>query len=165
MKQKSTKTEMLLRIVQDYRDSGEPWPAARKTIASWAVRTNCWQAPRKSLIDQCGEELANAMRQEVFTDPQGRRVRKKHPVPVVRELADGSQEQLYLWHDITDWTREQAQSGFQYLRTQILGDCKRLQTDVDSYNENWNQSGVPVQMCLNFEDDIDEWKRAQEDDD
>lgn len=158
---KLTKAIMLQRIVQEYRDAGEPWPIDRKSIASWAIRNKRWSAPFKTLIDQCAQELARAMRLEVFVDPQGRRVRRKHAVPVLLELSDGTHEQLYFWHDITDWTREQAQTGFQYLRSHILGDCKRLVTDVESYNDNWNKSGVPVQMCLNFEDDIEEWKHAQ----
>lgn len=164
-KHKPTKTELLQMIVQEYRDTGETWPIDRKTIASWAVRSKRWIAPFKTSIDLCAEELARAMRQEMFMDPQGRLVRKKHPVPKLQELPDGTHEQLFFWHDITEWTREQAQSGFQYNRTQILGDCKRLVTDVDRYNENWNKSGVPVQMCLDFEDDIEEWKYSQDTDD
>lgn len=160
---KRTKTELLQQIVQEYRDSGESWPADSKTLAAWAIRQKKWQPAARGQIKQCASELAAAMRQEYITDPQGRRVRRKHAVPELRELPDGSHEQLFLWHDITDWSREKAQIGFQYLRTQILGDCKRLTTDVDSYNENWNTSDVPIQMCFDFEDDLEEWKHAQED--
>jgi hypothetical protein len=75
------------------------------------------------------------MREEMFTDSQGRRVRKKHAIRDLRELPSGKQEQLVLWVDISDATGEQMLKAFQYRRRLVLGDCTQLKTDVDSYNE------------------------------
>jgi hypothetical protein len=36
--------------------------------------------------------------------------------------------------------------AFQQRRQQILGDCRQLKTDVDSYNDNYN-SGSAAPIC------------------
>ncbi len=45
--------------------------------------------------------------------------------------------------------------AFQQRRQQIVGDCRQLKTDVDSYNENAN-SEQPIQMVFDFTDDLAE---------
>jgi hypothetical protein len=47
------------------------------------------------------------------------------------------------------------QVAFQQRRQQIVGDCRQLKADVDSYNENYN-SGQAIQMVLDFTEDIEE---------
>ena len=91
-----TKTEFLQDIVEEYRAAGESWPTTTKYIASWAIRSKLWEPPHKNLITQCAAEIAAAMRQEFFTDPQGRRVRAKHAYRRSEGLSDGTYKQLYL---------------------------------------------------------------------
>ncbi|MGA2060991.1 MAG: hypothetical protein ABSG67_10955 [Thermoguttaceae bacterium] len=50
---------------------------------------------------------------------------------------------------------EHTESAFQQRRTQIVGDCRQLKVDVDSYNDN-NQFGAHYQLMLNFTDDVAE---------
>lgn len=45
--------------------------------------------------------------------------------------------------------------SFQGRRQQIVGDCKQLKTDVDSYNQNGND-GKPIQMIFDFTLDLEE---------
>src|SRR5947208_16797421 len=99
-----TKTEFLQHLVEQYRTSVEEWPATTKHIAMWAIRSRLWRPPTKNLVTQCAAEIAAAMRQEFFTDPQGRRVRAKHPYVSLAELSDGTYEQMYLWIDVHDET-------------------------------------------------------------
>lgn len=102
------------------------------------------------MLKKCAEELSDAMREEYATDPQGRRVRVKH----VARYGEG-QAQIPLWADIRTATRAHMEIAFQQRRQQILGDCRQLKTDVDSYNENYS-SGEPIQMVFNFTDDLAE---------
>ena len=102
-----TKTEFLQKIVDCYRAAGEAWPATTKQIAAWAIKEQHWKPAQKRLISQCASEIAAAMRQEFFTDPQGRRVRRKHAYRDFLHLPDGRHEQLYFWIDIEDATHEQ----------------------------------------------------------
>ena len=158
---RKTKTETLLDIVEEYRESGETWPATAKNIASWAVRNKKWDSPRKAVIDQCASELADAMREEIFTDPQNRRVRKKHAMRIQKLLPDGTYRQLHLWIDMTDSSRTELHIAFQQERSQVLGNCRQLKTDIDSFNESFN-SEAPIQMSFDFNPDLAELEQPTE---
>jgi len=143
-------TRLMQDIVGKYREAGQPWPAAKRTIAAWAVRNRVWQPQPSKLIDQCADEIARAMREEYFTDPQGRRVRAKHAAKFVQ---DGLQATL--WGDIRSEDRRFFAVAFQQRRQQILGECQQLKTDVDSFNENRN-SGEAIQIVFDFTMDLAE---------
>lgn len=145
-----TYTEQLQRTVADYRESGQPWPATAHEIAMWAIAENKWHPQHGAMVKKCAEELAGAMREEYITDPQGRRVRAKH----VARFGEGA-SQIPLWEDIRSATREHMELAFQQRRQQILGDCKQLKTDTDSYNENYN-AAEPIQMIFDFTEDLAE---------
>jgi hypothetical protein len=90
------------------------------------------------------------MREEYIVDPQGRTVRAKH---AARLIKDG--EQLALWADIRTADRRHMEIAFQQRRQQIVGDCRQLKTDADSYNDNANP-GKPIQMVFDFTQDLAE---------
>jgi hypothetical protein len=145
-----TYTEQLLRIVNRYIGEGQPWPATARQIAAWAIHNKMWQAQPAQLIHECAEQLARAMRDEYITDPQGRTVRAKHAARIEQ---DG--EQLVLWADMRTASREHMQIAFQQRRHQIVGDCRQLKADVDSYNDN-RAPDAPIQMSFDFTADIEE---------
>jgi hypothetical protein len=151
----STYNERMQAIVRDYRDSGGRWPATTKDIAAWAIERKLWQAQTGSIIAQCADHLARAMREEYMTDPQGRRVRAKH-VAVI----DKDGEQLPLWADIRTAPRAHMELAFQQRRQQIVGDCRHLKADVDSYNQNANP-GAPIQTIFDFTLDLEELEHAE----
>jgi hypothetical protein len=152
-----TKPEMILDFVEEYRKSGETWPATKQDIASWAIRNDKWQPTLKSQINICADEIADAMREDLFKDAQRRTVRRKYAMPVLDSLPDGRHKQRFLWLDMTDesTTTEQMHVVFQHQRKQVLNDCVQLKNSVDSYNENFNREEY-IQLCLNFEPDIAE---------
>jgi len=100
MSLRKTKTEQLQGIVDQYRDSGEEWPPTARMIAAWAVRKGLWQPQQQSLISRCAKEFAHALREEYFTDPQGRRVRRMHAFRGLKGLPSGEHVQTMLWVDI-----------------------------------------------------------------
>jgi hypothetical protein len=69
-------TDQLLRIVEDYRAEGCPWPATREQIAEWAVANDRYQLTRGMAVNQCAEKLSRAMGLDHVTDQKGRSVRK-----------------------------------------------------------------------------------------
>ncbi len=145
-----TYNEQLQRIVDRYRDAGQAWPASARQIAAWAVRERLWMPQPSALIGRCAEDLARAMREEYIVDPQGRSVRAKH---AARMTQDG--EQLVLWADIRTAERQHMEIAFQQRRQQIVGDCRQLKADADSYNENISTER-PIQMVFDFTQDLDE---------
>jgi len=150
----STYNERMQLIVREYRDAGGRWPATAKDIAAWAIQTKRWQQQPSSVIAQCADHVARAMREEYITDPQGRRVRAKHVA-----IIDKDGEQLPLWADIRTAPREHMELAFQQRRHQIIGDCRHLKADVDSYNDNAN-TGPAIQMIFDFTLDLEELGRA-----
>lgn len=149
------RTEQLQQIFARYQeDVGIAGPTTLRDVASWALGRNLWQPEPGALIRQLAEQLSRALRDEYYTDPQGRRVRTKHCVRVpVRE--DGEQSSMSLWDDIRTASVGHMQLSFQQRRQQVVGDCHQLETDVDSFNENGNPN-EPIQMSFDFRADLAE---------
>ncbi len=140
--------QQLQRIVNRYIESGEEWPATSHQIAKYAIENHLWEAQKLTVIDLCAEQLARAMREEYIHDPQGRVVRAKHAARVAGE-------QGVLWADIRTASREHMVIALQQRRQQIVGDCRQLKADSDSYNENYN-TGKQIKMIFDFTDDVAE---------
>ena len=149
-----TYSEQLQRVVQKYVESGEPWPAAARDIAAWAINNSLWAPHRDTLVGQCSEDLARAMREEYIRDPQGRSVRAKH---AARILLCG--EQQTLWADIRTALRTHMETALKQRRHQIVGDCRQLKADTDSFNDNHPDERV-IQMSFNFTRDLEELEAA-----
>jgi len=136
----SVYNEQLQKIVTHYIEAGEEWPATARQIAAWAVSKGLWAPHPSSLVNQCAEDIAQAMREEYIVDPQGRKVRAKHAARV---------EQGVLWADIRTAPRDHMGIAFKQRRRQILGDCRH----VDSFNQN-RSSAEPIQMSFDFTKDL-----------
>ena len=147
-------SKQMQKIVEDYRSGGEAWPASTKEIAAWAITTGRWSLPESAAIRKCAEDLATAMREEYTTDSRGRRVRLLHPASFLR---DG--HQLVLWDDIRTAPRKHMQVSFQQRRQGIVGDCRQLKTDVDSYNDAHTHE-EPIQIVFDFSMDLAELEAA-----
>lgn len=150
-----TYSEQLRDIAELYRDSGQPWPATARQIAIWAINHGHYRTHHAKLVAKAAEEFASAMREDYYTDPQGRRVRALHVARVVSKSSDGSRTQKMLWDDIRNAPREFMERAFQLRRRQIVGDCKQLKTDVDSFNDNRPDEKL-IQLMLDFTDDVAE---------
>lgn len=129
--------------------------ATSTQIAEWAIHEGLWKPQPNALVRQCAEDLSRAMREEYMTDPQGRSVRVKH----VARRGRGSEQQAF-WADLRFASREHMETAFQQRRQQIVGDCKQLKTDVDSFNDNHN-TGDLVQMIFDFTYDLEEAELAK----
>jgi hypothetical protein len=141
-------------IVSDYRAAGENWPATKMEIAEWAIRAGKWQMPRAAIVSRCADDIGDAMREYYFTDNAGRRVRLLHPATKKRQGVLFTE-----WDDIRTAPREHMQLSFQQKRKAIVGECRQLKTDMDSYN-GAHPNGEPIQISFNFEMDIAEFEAA-----
>jgi hypothetical protein len=146
--------EQLRSIANQYFDEHNG-TATTKEIAAWAVRTGLWAPQPGSVVEQCADELARAMREEYITDPQGREVRAKH---AARIREDG--KQVTLWADIRTANPNHMSRAFQQRRKQIVGDCWQLRCDVDSYNDN-RRPEEPIQVIFDFTLDLEELEAAR----
>jgi hypothetical protein len=137
----ATFTEQLQKIVSDYRAAGQPWPATAEQMAEWAVANDRYQLARGIAVSQCKEQIARAMRLEQLTDGKGRSVRRYY---AARLRLDG--KQMTLW---ADWNAERSfmEVVVANRRNQILGECRQLKTDVDSYNDR-RSADNPIQVAV-----------------
>ncbi|MCX6023828.1 MAG: hypothetical protein NTZ05_19290 [Chloroflexi bacterium] len=140
--------EQLRAIANKYIQAGEPWPATTLQIARWARTQQLWAPRPEAELRRFAEDLAEAMREEVYEDPQGRRVRTKHAARI-----DGKQSAF--WDDIRTASRDHMKVSVSNRRNQIVGDSFQLKQDTDSFNENSND-GEPIRLVLDFTDDVAE---------
>ena len=145
-----TQSEMLRDVVRKYQAAKQPWPATARDMAQWAINNRLWAPKPSAIVDQCADQLSRAMREEYITDSKGRRVRAKHAATMTQ-----GGEQLVLWDDLRSAPHQHMHMAFQQRRHQIVGDCRQLKMDVDSYNDN-RLSEQPIQMIFDFTYDLEE---------
>lgn len=150
-----THSENMQNLVQRYREAGEKWPTTAKDLATWAVANHLWAPQPADVVNQCAEQFARALRDEYVTDAQGRRIRTKHAATY-----GTGPEQHVLWDDIRTASATHMRLAFQQRRQQILGDCKQLKNDVDSFNEN-RKPPEPIQVVFDFTLDLEEFALAR----
>jgi len=94
-----TYKDQLRSIADDFFDSLGKTTASSHEIAAWAIKGGRWHPQPADLTDQCAKQIAVAMREDYFTDPQGRRVRSKHAARIL----DGNKEVVPIL-----WTTQQS---------------------------------------------------------
>ena len=149
----ASKTSQLQGIVKRYQLAGNEWPAM-PTVAKWALANELWSQHPAAALRQCAKELSRAMREEMYTDASGRRVRTKH---AVTSRVNGAQ--IVLWDDIRSATRSHMELSLRQRRERIVGDCRQLKVDADSYNEA-HPAEKPIQIVFNFVNDLLELEAA-----
>ncbi len=151
----ATYNEQMQRLANQYMAESGMTEFTARDLARWAIEKKRWAPQPGALLKQCADEFSRAMREEYFTDAQGRRVRLKHVATLDRDGA-----QIPLWADMRIATREHMEIAFQQRRRGIVGDCKQLKSDVDSYNQNFN-SAAAIQVIFDFTEDLEEATLAQ----
>jgi len=145
----ATFAEQLQRIVEDYRAAGQPWPASTQQMAEWAVANDRYQLARGMAVSQCAVKIGRAMGLEHVRDRRGRSVRKYYAARVDR---DG--QLAMVWDDLNA-DRQFMEIAAANRRNHILGECRQLKTDIDSYNER-KCPDEPLQIEFNFTLDLEE---------
>lgn len=143
-------TEQMQHLFDRYRGEVREAPVVLDDIFAWAVENRLWQPREESVRGQFKEEMAQALREHYRTDAAGRKYRAKH---AVRHVFAG--KQLTFWGDIDKDPRDYIEVAFAQRRRRIGGELHQLKIDVDHYNEAHPEES-PLQLCLNFEDDIRE---------
>ena len=122
-------------------------------VANWACSTGRYQRRPISMERQCKQELADALRVQHYTDPQGREVRRMHPV----RIKDAGL-QMVIWADIITAKPSHMRLSLQQSRSGIAADCLAHSSIVDSFNEN-NRHGETLDLFdYDFNKDVEERK-------
>ena len=150
---KISRRDRMTEIVHAYRKAGQPWPATRNSMAIWAMRSGLWRHSMNDAVKFLARELGRALRDELFTDKQGRRVRLNHSYPFSRLQEDGTYTQEWLWADYETIEPDMMHASVQNRRTKVTYECRQLKTDVDSYNDN---KGTEIELSFDFTEDLKE---------
>lgn len=138
------------RIINDYIEETCAEEVDMNEVARWAKSKGRLPEPKPyDPVKAFAHELSEAAREEYYTDPQSREVRKKHCYVIVEP--DG--QRRFHWVDIQTAKPEPMHKSLQARRRQALGDVVQLDTDRKSYNEN-NQFGATIEMSYNFDEDL-----------
>ncbi len=146
----------MLRIVRLYLESGGKEPIDLDELATFAIREGHWESHPRKVLQLCKRDFSRAFREQYHLDDQGREVRTFHAA----KSRDTSGEQTVMWADMRTAPLEHMEVAFQQRRGQIVGDCRQLKMDVDSFNEN-NQYGASYQLDLDFAEDIAELEQPK----
>jgi len=146
--------KQLLDVADLYLDAGGTEPIDLDQLARFAINNGHWKRHASKLIQLCKQDFARALRKQYYTDPQGRAVRVYH-------AARSRSSQRVFWADLRTAPHEHMETAFQQRRNQIVGDCKQLKRDVESYNDN-NLGGDMIQMVFDFTEDLSELDQPTE---
>ena len=147
--------DQILKIVEDYRAAGNPWPASKIEIGEWAVTNDRYQLTRGMAVNRAAERIGRALGLEHVRDRKGRSVRKYYAARV-RENG-----QIVMKWD--DWNADRPfmEVSSANRRNQILGECRQLKNDLDSYSERRCPDN-PIQTDFNFNIDLEELEQLDE---
>lgn len=147
--------EQLREIWKQYREEVSTDPVDLKEVASWARSKGLW-APRPiDLTASLAKDLADSLREVKRVDKAGREYRAN--IPVREKNENGAP--LFVWGDIDDSPRDHVEKSIQQERRSIQSDCYALLMKAEHYNEA-HPHEEPIQIVLNFEDDVEEMKIA-----
>ncbi len=149
----SAYSDQVKNYVERYRaEYGDEALLDPHAIAEWAFGRGLHKPNPRAIIDIIAADIAQVFREEYRTTKDGRRYRAMH----ARTIRRGN-ESFALWGDMDDPNVPHSHFviSFGQRRQNIVGDCVRLQTDVDVYNEK-RQPAEPIQMIMDFTLDVAE---------
>jgi hypothetical protein len=141
-------------LIEEYsRNVAKGKPVNPREIAAWLLRTKKCAPSAEEAVTILARHVANAMRTQVVTTPEGWKVRRKHCVRYKETAADGSKFQLPLWYDMEIAPPQFMLESFQQRRGSLAGGSWQLKKDVDYYNKTYNKA-APIQVHFDFTEDI-----------
>ena len=147
--------EQIRAIWTQYRKEVSTDPVDLKEVAAWAISKKLWYPRPIDLHSSLAADLADSLREVKRTDKAGREYRAN--IPVRTKGQNGLP--LFIWADIDDAPRLHVEKSIQQERRSISSDCYALAMKVEHYNDA-HPDEEPIQIVLNFEDDVAEVKIA-----
>ena len=133
-----------MEVIREYQLATGNREISTLAAANWAISNGKYKPKPIDEAARLATKLSRALRQEHFTDPQGRRVRLMHAI-TNRE----GQTKMTFWHDMRFASTDKMKRSVQQRRDQSLADNYQMKIDCDSYNENYN-SGERIQLIFDY---------------
>lgn len=155
----SSKTSDMQRFMRHYKDATGEREIDMRKVAEFASKSG-WTLPSpRTAIDMLAEQFSRAARQETKRDAKtGQPYRVNHAI----QQRHGN-SQLTLWIDIDEAPRGPMLKSLINRREQMVGDGLQLTLDADHWN-NINPEADPIEIPMDFTDDI-AWRKNAPDED
>ncbi len=147
-----SKHTKIRQLIAEY-EKENPGPIKARDIAAWLYFGNRMRPAIEESVDILAREVSDAMRSDTYTDPDGRKVRRKHAVRYKDTAADGTKQWFTFWYDIELAPFGFMETSFGQRRMAIADTCWQLHQDEQSYNKYHNKV-QPIQTYFNFTDDM-----------
>jgi hypothetical protein len=145
-----SKNAEIQKLQRFYKDETGIRAVDARAFAKWATERGYPLPEPVDPIDRLAKEFAAALREETRTDIEtGFPYRVNHMYIVKR-----GDEQLHLWVDIDEATRNQMHASLTMRREQIVSDVTQLTLDADHWNRV-NQNESPIEMEKDFGLDVE----------
>lgn len=99
--------------------------------------------------------MAQALRDDYFTDEKGRTVRRTLPNVITGYDEDGNKKKVSFWDDIDTGPQSHVEASLSLRRRQIVGDCKQMKNDADHRNDEHPEES-PIRVLFDFTRDVEE---------
>ncbi|SRR5258708_5293304 len=142
-------TERMQKAWHKYDSRQNHKPTSMRQAVEWAVADGLLELPDVDPYDVLADRMSNAIRAETRTDAQGRRYRVNHAVRVTR-----SGVQYTFWGIMGHAPHDHMEKSFAWRRNQIIDDNFHLKTDIDVYNDMVKGKREPIQLVLDYTDDV-----------
>jgi hypothetical protein len=146
-----TKAEQLQKVWHKYDNRKHHQPTSAREAVEWAVAEGLLELPAVDPYDVLAGQMSQALRDEFATDSQGRRYRVNHAVRVTK----GGVQSTF-WGVMGFASHEHMEKAFAWRCDQIVGDNLQLKIDVDVYNDLVKGQHPPIQLVLDYTDDVAE---------
>jgi len=155
----ATQKQLMQRLIRRFRDETGRDAVDMHEVAEYAVKLG-WELPQpKKPIDLLAAKFSAAAREETRTDKEtGQSYRANLAV-----VEHGKGETTTLWADIDVAPRPFARKAFVQRREQMIGDAVQLTLDIGHWNRK-NSDEEPINMPMDFTDDVEERLYPQDDD-
>jgi len=151
----ATKHQLMQKLIRRYKDETGKSEVTMMEVAEYAVRMGMKLPNPVSPIDRLARDFASAAREEIRYDGKtGKPYRANHAIR--HKQGD---DQYHLWIDIDEAPRHLIWKSLQMRREQMVCDGLQLSYDADHWNSK-NPSEKPIQLVLDFTEDIEERKCA-----
>jgi hypothetical protein len=124
-------------------------------VAEWAIKRGLYRRPPVDPEEFLRRNISKHLHDEYVTDPQGREVRKNHPISIEVVTPKGP-KRIWVWKELFHAPAPHMKASFQLRRRAALRDVQQLDLDFHSYNENnvFKESLPP--MDYDFNKDMEE---------
>ena len=148
----------MLFLVEKYLEAhSDEGPEVDPTlVAQWVVtRPGLYKHKPQRPEEILKARISRALRDDYGIDPQGREVRKHHPVMTEIMTADGPRRH-FTYHPLFTTRAETIRQSFQLRRRAAFADVSQLWLDFESYNDNNIFGDELEEPDFNFNKDLEE---------